>query len=243
MSASTQPMPYLLPLLILSGIVVALAVLFSLFLDQARTFELLPAKTQPEGTVDVTSPPAGVSFEKTVDGFVLSASTRAALLYDQHVRGYVFWFAFLIPWSCVALPVLVVFPAVGVLIDAFTQTALVRIPVLVCFGVFTLPALYVLYHSWRQALMSAWGRVTITVEGDVGRIFAGLGSWGRTEVFSRHEVSEVYESRRHWSDPRGMRAGIVLQSGQKRIKFGQYPLSEARRTFIVGVLRQMLRTR
>jgi hypothetical protein len=83
--------------------------------------------------------------------------------------------------------------------------------------------------------MALCGKVEVAVHRGDGYIFTGVGAWGWRRDFDWEEIDSVYLSR----GPRPRLGGIVL-AGPERIKFGTFPLSEERRTFMVHVLLTML---
>jgi hypothetical protein len=167
--------------------------------------------------------PKGVAFERDQNGFVLTASTA-------HLTG-IFLLLFGLAWSLggsIFVGFLFIFTLSTSPLLAFLPLALLGLVV------------YIGFQFSREALMGLCGKIEIRVMGNNGRVFAGIGSYGKTITFSWDEVHSVYVSRGHWADPKGYRRGIVLV-GRERVKFfGTWPLNIERRDFLVHALATML---
>ena len=85
--------------------------------------------------------------------------------------------------------------------------------------------------------MTICGKVTVTVRDGDGRIFTGIGLFGRNRHFRWSEVRRISEDAD--STRNAGTTGKVLQfEGETRIRFASM-VSDARRYFMLHVLKQL----
>jgi hypothetical protein len=168
--------------------------------------------------VDVAAPPAGAWFETLPDGFRLGASTRS-------------WMAlFMIPFMCVWSA-----GSFGGIFAHQVRTGNFDLGS----SIFALPFLIGGCIFWSLCAMSVAGKVELVLHGDELSVFTGVGPVGWTRRFVWSEFSSVREdSGRGGFNLNGRGQKIALE-GKRRASFGAM-LSEDRRYFLLGVLRQML---
>jgi hypothetical protein len=105
-------------------------------------------------------------------------------------------------------------------------------------SLFGIPFLLGSILFWSFALMAICGKVEVTVRGDEGTIFTGIGAMGFKRRFQTREVARVYEDAARWRGTGSMGTAIVLE-GRTRMKLGE-GLNEPRRHFVLEMLRVLL---
>ena len=93
---------------------------------------------------------------------------------------------------------------------------------------------------WSIALMAVCGKMVVSVNGDQGKIFTGVGSVGWTRKFKWSGIREVQENTRYGS--KGGIYHVIVLEGDTRISFGS-GIKESRLYFMENALRAMLRKR
>ena len=167
--------------------------------------------------VDLNDPPGGAWFSRDIDGFTVGATTRSAL--------GIFLVPFTIVWA-------------GGSMGGIYGSQIVRgefNPALSLFGVpFLLGSMLLI----SVCLMSVCGKVVVTVNGDDGRVFQGVGPLGWTRRFAWSGIQRIEEQSTafQYSGQQGAPLSLV---GKTRLKFGSM-VREARRYFILQALRLML---
>jgi hypothetical protein len=92
-----------------------------------------------------------------------------------------------------------------------------------------------------DALMKVWGKVIVTVDGDEGRVFAGIGALGRTRRFVWGTIMSVEKDGLPYRSQSGRRPAIVL-NGPTRITLGTM-LNEVRFDYLLRGLQKLLAER
>ncbi len=167
------------------------------------------------GPIDINNPPKGAWFHDLGSEFRFGASTRSCIA--------IFLVPFMLVWS-------------GASIGGIYGSQIVNgkfDPLLSLFGI---PFLLGSIFFWGVAIMSIWGRIEVTIRGDDGELFTGVGPIGRRRKFKCSDISFVGEQLQHTQ--KNSYYEVVL-SGATRIKFGSM-LNEERRHFITEVLRTMV---
>jgi len=167
--------------------------------------------------VDPANPPRRAWFIPTAYGFEVGASNRSPSAF--------FYLAFL-------------FLSCGVALGGFhtmTESRFKFGPSLIALSL----ALGTLYSA-TIALMAVCGRVVISVFGDEGKIYEGVGSIGLTRRFAWSSVKVVSEVP-SLELRKGETPALALE-GADRLVFGT-GLNESRRYFVREVLRQKIRER
>ena len=172
---------------------------------------------------DPANIPAGTSFEMREDGFVAEATTKSAKAW------------YLIPCTFLALFVVLE----GIYGTQFRAGKLDWAKSLV--GILFIPGTMSL--CW-DAVMSAFGRVIITRNGEEGWAFHGVGRLGRTWRFRWEDVVSVEQALR-----RGKKGlvthfiRVVLRTPTRApFEFGSL-LSVERKRFVISVMRWQLARR
>jgi hypothetical protein len=91
------------------------------------------------------------------------------------------------------------------------------------------------------AVMSVCGKITLTVDNNLGRLFAGVGPIGWTRQFDWASITRIEEDRLgyNYSGSHGL---VIALIGKTRLKFGSM-LREPRRYFLLQGLRKLLASR
>jgi len=177
--------------------------------------------------LDVNNPPAGATYEQSIEGDRISATTRSAIAF--------FLVPFVLVWSVTS---------VGTIYGRQVANGEFS----VAQSLFGIPFLLGAVVVGSMAAMHAFGRVTVTRSGGSGTVFTGVGSIGWTRRFSWTDVRAI----REYNSPHGSRGRrpatlieIELATGSaepKHLRFGSL-LSDNRRRFIIGVMRSFLSRR
>ncbi|MHC4470825.1 MAG: hypothetical protein ACYTDY_20305 [Planctomycetota bacterium] len=163
--------------------------------------------------------PSGVWFRRDPKGFEVGASVRSPMFTKS------------VAFPAILLPV---FIAVIVSMDLGPQALI--------------PLLVVAVGLLLQALFLLLGKVTVTVSGDTGRIFTGVGRVGLSRSFPWSDIlgaeeEDTFFARLARSFPLGDAVGVrIVLVGRRVIHFGGQ-LPGARREFVVAVLRDMMEVR
>lgn len=182
--------------------------------DQVREESL--AERYPSRAVDPVAP-GGVSFERMVDGFTLSASTRSPLAL------------FLIPFSLVWIG-----GSMGGIYGSQLASGNID-PILSLFG---LPFLIGSIALIGASAMTSFGKVAVTAQGFDGTVFTGVGSLGWKRSFSWNDIDSVREDQSSIRTNNSYRQLIRLE-GRRRISFGTL-LSDEKRYFVLKTLENLL---
>ncbi len=167
---------------------------------------------------DLRYPPAGAWYRETsASGFEAGVSTRSFIAL------------ILIPLFCVTLGIFPSeiyspldrhgnFNANGLLTD------LLHLLIVVVFGC--------------MAIMSVYGKVTVTVDGNNGSVFTGVGSIGWRRQFDWRGVSEIRRTQK--TTPRGRDLQQITFYGARCLNFAA-GVTERRLDFLLAVLRKKWR--
>ncbi|MGO9201951.1 MAG: hypothetical protein ACLQM8_15595 [Limisphaerales bacterium] len=90
-------------------------------------------------------------------------------------------------------------------------------------------------------LMTVFGKVVVRSSGDQGCVFTGVGPFGWSRRFRWGEIGAVRSTTTRWQQ-NGRFMPLIELEGPKPIRFGSQ-LSEARRQFMLAVLRPMAKGR
>lgn len=162
------------------------------------------------------TPPPGTWFEETFDGFIVGATTRSPTAF--------FIVPFMLFWSGFALS--------GIY---GTQIVARRFnPFMAIFGIpFLLGSIFL---GWA-ALLTVCGRVVVTVAGDLGQVFTGIGPLGIRRRFSWAGVHTIEETFGTVSN-RGRTSRVIRLASDRLVSFGSM-LNDERRYYLVQTLRQL----
>ncbi len=184
--------------------------------------ELVTDKTSEERAsvlappvVDLNTPPAGVRYEQTFDGVIVSATTRSCFVIPM--------IPFICLWS-------------GGSLSGIYGSQIMKGQFNPAMSLFGLPFLAGTVFLVGYVLMGIFGRVEIRLRGDDGEVFTGVGPIGRTKHFQLSEVTGV-----HMEVTKRSKGGITKQiviDGPTPIKFGSM-LNYARQEFLLAVLKKL----
>ena len=176
--------------------------------------ELIRSCAEPP--VDPDRPPRGAWYEETFDGFRVGATTRSCIAL------------FLVPFLCVWS---------GGSLGGIYGSQVVRGRFDPGMSLFGIPFVLGTILFGGLALMTVFGRNDVMVEGDEGVLFTGVGPIGWRRRFAWSEVTGVAEQTRYNS--KGSPSREIRLSGARPLTFGSL-LSEARRQFLLAILRRKL---
>lgn len=169
----------------------------------------------PRGPIDVNNPPKGAWFHDLGSEFRFGATTRSCIAF--------FLVPFMLVWS-------------GGSIGGIYGSQIVNGKFDLVLSLFGIPFVLGSIFFWGIAIMSIWGRIEITIRGDDGELFTGVGSIGRRKKFKCSDISFVREELKQTQ--KNSYREIVLE-GATRINFGSM-LNDERRYFIMEVMRTMV---
>jgi hypothetical protein len=171
-------------------------------------------------------PPSGVHFEQTPTGFLIRASClsftdtvmRVGLAAVVSSLPFVLW------WDLIR--------------DVWSSEGM---NFWFTLGFLAIWAAAIAYADWI-ALMSIFGQVRITKDGDRGEVFAGIGAIGRRHRFNWSDFRNIAEVETERTSSKGQTSrthNIYLTGPSKSYKFGwQVPLD--RQLFIVETVRKLV---
>jgi hypothetical protein len=181
--------------------------------------ELLQAQASGV-TVDLDRPPKGAWFREDMTGFEVGSTTRSATAL------------FLVPFMCVWS---------GFSLGGIYGTQIYQHKFNLATSLFGIPFVLGTVILGSLALMTTFGRTVLSVNGDQGKIFTGVGPIGWTRKFKWTGIREVSEGIGNVQRNGRYQQQIVLQ-GDTRLTFGS-GIREDRRYFILNALRSRLRKR
>lgn len=168
---------------------------------------------------DLTTPPNGAWFEQLADGFRIGATTRS-------------WMAlFLVPFACVWSGM-----SLGGLYGKQISSGRFD-PTSSLFGV---PFLIGTIFLVGYCAMTIAGKVELSQRGGNLSVFTGVGRFGWTRRYIWSDFSSAREDSRRNGFNWNRQGVVIVLEGRQRATFGTM-LSEERRYFLLGALRQMLR--
>lgn len=163
---------------------------------------------------DSDNPPRGTWFDRTFDGFVAGATTRSPIAF------------FLVPFMCIWS---------GGSLGGIYGGQIVRGKFNLVSSLFGVPFLLGTIVFGGFAVMSVIGRVVVSVSGDDGVIFTGVGPIGWRRRFSWDGARSVGTSISSSNDGNPSRSIRIV--GTVPFTFGSM-LTEPRRRYLAGVLRR-----
>jgi hypothetical protein len=162
------------------------------------------------------NPPAGAWYrELPPRGFEVGVSTRSSQ------------FIFLVPFICIWS---------GISIGGIYGGQIAKRHFNPGQSLFGIPFVIGTVYLCGTAVMAAAGKVVVTVDGDEGVVFTGVGPIGRRRRFNWYNVKSVRQTETKRSARR-----ITLFAGEKQIHFGGFGLKEERFNFLLGMLRKKWR--
>ncbi len=188
--------------------------LSALVTDRALAESGVDREHRPQ--VDPRNPPAGAWFRDHGTEYQFGATTRSLLA--------LFLVPFMLVWS-------------GGALGGIYGSQIISGKFSLMMSLFGIPFLIGSVVFWALALMTIWGRVDITIRGDDGIIFTGVGPVGYRQRFHCSEIAIVRED--VVVGDKGARTRTIVLEGGKRLKFGSM-LNEERRYFVMEVLKTMI---
>jgi hypothetical protein len=171
------------------------------------------------GKLNLIDPPRGVEFERTPNGFILSATTRSPMAF--------FIVPFMTVWS-------------GGSLGGIYGQQIAKGEFSLGMSLFGIPFLIASVLFWTAALMAVAGRVRVRVEGDKGEIFVGIGGLGRTKRFHWSAVRRVGSQQANVRYPGGQQDQLrVVLSDGRELPFGS-GLNVERQSFVRRALEKLL---
>lgn len=165
--------------------------------------------------IDLNQPPIGIKIEQFKDGFEIISTTRSPIAF------------FLIPFTLVWG---------GGSMSGIYGSQIFTGKFDLFMSIFGLPFLFGTIFLTALTLMFAIGKVRVTVKGDEGIIFTGIGSTGIQKFFKVSSISSVREET--YSNHKSNGGSIIIE-GNQRLKFGTN-LSTERRYFFVKALKKLM---
>ena len=168
------------------------------------------------GYFDFSNMPSGTMYTRDTDGFEVSATMRSA----KTILLFLFSVLF-----------------IGGL---YSETTKSREPIsegwlLIC--------VLIIIFLVSLSLMTTWGRVTISVRGNSGTVFVGLGPLGWRRRFLWSDIHAIREGKLYdcgvWYHDYGdiiIFPKVVVLEGRTKIDFGWW-LSKRRRRFVIKALK------
>jgi hypothetical protein len=104
-------------------------------------------------------------------------------------------------------------------------------------SLFGLPFLAFSVFFGILTLLAVWGRVVISVNGDEGKLFTGVGSVGKTRKFKWGAIREIHKGT--YMSPTQSRYPQVVLEGDSRLSFGA-GVQRTRLDFMLEALQLML---
>ncbi len=171
---------------------------------------------------DVNNPPPGVWFEPLFDGWRLGATMRS-------------WAAlFIVPFTAVWA---------GGSMAGIYGTQIVQGQFNWGISLFGIPFAIGSVVLVTVSLLSVFGRQIVSIQGDIGEIFTGIGIIGHRRRFSWNDVTRIREIESNRPQrSNSPQWAISLEGPESRTEFGSM-LSKDRRFYMVRVLRRAIAER
>ena len=187
-----------------------------------QTFSFAELAREGSGpAVDLMRPPKGVWFRQNMRGFELGATTRSGAAF--------FLVPFMCAWSGLSL---------GGIYGSQIHSGKFNL----ASSLFGLPFLIGTIFLVAFTLMTICGKMVISVQGDQGRLFTGLGPLGRTRLFKWSNIKSATEETGFYRNGQPRLAIILQGDDNTRLKFAS-GINEERRYFMLNALRSLLRKR
>lgn len=163
---------------------------------------------------ELNNPPKGAWIESEVDEIVIGASTRSPIAF--------FMVPFMLVWT-------------GGSIGGIYGKQLVSGKFDLMMSLFGIPFILGALLFWSITFMTLWGKIEITLDSKGGKVFTGIGLFGRTKKFSWAEVSVVREKKSYFNSA-GNNGNAIYLEGKRRISFGTI-LRSSRRYYLYNALK------
>ncbi len=189
--------------------------------NQGFQLSALIAAGQDAEEVDLVDPPRGAWFANDITGWTAGATTRSPIAF------------FLVPFMCVWS---------GFSLGGIYGSQIVAGKFDLLMSLFGIPFILGTLLFGSLAVMTVVGKVVVTVDRNVGRVFTGVGRIGWTQHFDWNAITRIEEDGLGYHHA-GSTSGLVIALiGTTRIKFGSM-LTDARRYFMLQALRKQLAMR
>lgn len=186
---------------------------------EAFSISAMVAAGQNAEHFDINQPPNGAWFERTAPGWQIGATTRSSVA------------VFIVPGLCVWS---------GFALGGIYGTQIVHREFNLLSSLFGVPFVLATLFFGSVAAMTVCGKVTVSTDGNEGRVFTGIGPFGWIRRFDWSAVSAVTETPSLARDIiRNQGVVMIALSGQSLICFGSL-LSEARRYYMLKNLQRLL---
>jgi len=184
--------------------------------NEAFSISALVAAGQVSGTFNFSDSPRGTWYSETFAGWTIGATTRSSSAF------------LLVPFMCVWS---------GGSLGGIYGTQIVEGKFNLVMSLFGIPFVLGTLLFGSIAIMSVCGKTTVTVEGNAGRLFVGVGPIGWARRFDWYSINCVEED--HLGHSHEFLISLV---GKTRMKLG-WMLTEPRRSFLLQGLRKQLASR
>jgi hypothetical protein len=201
--------------------------------------------TTVDTDVDASRPPAGTWFQRDGRGLVVGATHRSLGQAFGLLLFVLFWngivsvfvaFALASTLKHLGIPAPAWFPL------AKMNGGPIGIGMTLFLWLFLTPFIAVGLAMIGAFLSSLAGRTEMQIQGNQCVLFTGIGSLGWRKRFTTSEVRAVRIEDKRWRDSDGdsrRNTQIVIETGNKPIKFGSM-LTNERRRFVAGCLKKEL---
>jgi hypothetical protein len=188
----------------------------------SEVFQLsaLIAAGQETDQVDLFDPPRGAWFLNDITGWTVGATTRSPVAL------------FLVPFMCVWS---------GFSLGGIYGSQIAAGKFNLVMSIFGIPFILGSLLFGSLAVMTVWGKVVVTVDRNLGRVFTGVGRIGWTQNFDWTAITRIEEDGLgyHHSGSSGV---VIVLVGKTQIKLGSM-LTDVRRFFMLQALRKQLAIR
>lgn len=181
----------------------------------ARSFSFASAVRENDQPADLTRPPKGVWYKRTLSGFELGSSTRSAAAF--------FLVPFMLVWA-------------GGSLGGIYGTQIAKGEFSLVQSLFGLPFLFGTVLFGSIAVMTVCGKFCVRAEGREGEVFIGAGTVGYRKKFRWDEVKDIRIETKRTSNGQ---YNQILIDADTRVTIPN--LTDARINFFLGALRQLRR--
>ena len=188
--------------------------------EEAFQLSALVVAGQECEAVDLLDPPRGAWFENDITGWSIGATTRSPTAF------------FLVPFMCVWS---------GFSLGGIYGSQIAAGEFNLLMSLFGIPFVLGTLLFGSLAVMTVAGKVVVTVDRNLGRIFTGVGRIGWAQSFDWNTITRVEEDGigHHHAGSSGL---VIVLIGKTRIQFGSM-LTDTRRYFVLQALRRLLASR
>jgi hypothetical protein len=164
---------------------------------------------------DINDPPAGAWFQEDFQGWKLGATTRSYIAF------------FLVPFMCAWS---------GFSLGGIYGSQIMKGKFDLFMSLFGIPFILGTIVLGCIALMSICGKLQITVQDGVGKVFLGALGIGWTRKFNWNEISNIDETTTNVRHPGNLTGHQICLNGKTQICFGG-ELNNPRRYYLLQALK------